>query len=343
MGVYLTPIVVKKITQLEALRGKTLAVDGNNELHQFVALIRKPDGTPLADRNGNVTSHLAGLMLRSTKLIHDYDLRLTFVFDGKPPQMKEAEVTRRRELKEKAVKEWKQALAAKDYAKAFSKAVATGKLTQSMIDDAKRLLSLLGIPFVQAPSEGEAQAAYIASKKDVWASASRDYDSLLFGTPRLLRFLTISGTEFLPSKGVSRQIKPELIELEEMLTKLRISRDQLVDLGILIGTDFNAGVKGIGPKKALQLLSKYGSLENLPQEIKSKLPQNYEEIKEFFLNPPVTDDYSTYFGDLQEEKLYSFLVEERDFSAERVSKVVERMTGVYEKNKQADLARWLSS
>ena len=343
MGVYLTPIVVKKITQLEALRGKTLAVDGNNELHQFVALIRKPDGTPLTDRNGNVTSHLAGLMFRSTKLIHDYDLRLTFVFDGKPPQMKEAEVTRRRELKEKAVKEWQKALAAKDYAKAFSKAVTTGKLTQSMIDDAKRLLSLLGIPFVQAPSEGEAQAAYIASKKDVWASASRDYDSLLFGTPRLLRFLTISGTEFLPSKGVSRQIKPELIELEEMLTKLRISRDQLVDLGILIGTDFNAGVKGIGPKKALQLLSKYGSLENLPQEIKSKLPQNYEEIREFFLNPSVTVDYSTNYGYLQEEKLYSFLVEERDFSVERVSKVVERMTGVYEKYKQADLARWLSS
>ena len=343
MGLNLTPIAVKKLIQLEALRGRTLAVDANNELHQFLALIRKPDGTPLTDRYGNITSHLAGLMFRSTRLIHDYNLRLIFVFDGKPPQLKDAEVARRRELKEKATIEWQKALAAKDYVKAFSKAVTTGRFTTSMIEDAKRLLNLLGIPFVQAPSEAEAQAAYMASKGDVWASASRDYDSLLFGTPRLLRFLTISGTEFLPSKGVSRPIKPELIELDDMLGNLRISRDQLVDLGLLIGTDFNKGVKGIGPKKALQLLSKHRNLENLSDDIKSKLPQNYREIRDFFLDPPVTSDYSTNYGELQEEKLYSFLIEARDFSVDRVSKIVERMRGVYEKQKRPDLTQWLDS
>ncbi|UCG45463.1 MAG: flap structure-specific endonuclease, partial [Candidatus Bathyarchaeota archaeon] len=216
MGVNLTPIIYKTEVQLNDLRGKSLAVDANNVLYQFLSLVRTRNGTPLMDSHGRITSHLTGLMFRSTRLMHDFGIDLIFAFDGKPPPLKQKELDRRRELRERSKREWKEALMAGDYVKASSKAVMTSRLTKTLVADAKKLLELLGIPYVQAPGEAEAQASYMAKRGDVWGASSRDYDSLLFGTPRLLRYLTISGKEFLPSKGLSRPLKPELIELETL-------------------------------------------------------------------------------------------------------------------------------
>jgi len=341
LGVNLTPIITKKILSLEDLRGKSLAVDAQNYLYQFLSLIRMQDGTPLQDSHGNVTSHLAGLMFRSTRLIHDYDIYLVFVFDGQPPPLKQHEIMKRREMREKATQEWQTALKAGDYATAFSKAVMTSRLTQPMIEDSKRLLQLLGIPFIQAPSEAEAQTAYMALKGEVWAASSKDYDSLLFGAPRLLRYLTISGREFLPSKGVSRPLKPELIELDKFLSNHEITREQLIDLAVLIGTDFNEGVKGIGPKTALNLIKNYGKIEGLPSEVRDKLEvQNYQEVRRFFLEPKVTTDYTLRYGDLQEDELYRFMCDQRDFSLERVETVIQRMKAFYASRKQTELQKW---
>jgi len=341
LGVNLTPIITKKILSLEDLRGKSLAVDAQNYLYQFLSLIRMQDGTPLQDSHGNVTSHLAGLMFRSTRLIHDYDIYLVFVFDGQPPALKQHEIMKRREMREKATQEWQKALKAGDYATAFSKAVMTSRLTQPMIEDSKRLLQFLGIPFVQAPSEAEAQTAYMALKGEVWAASSKDYDSLLFGAPRLLRYLTISGREFLPSKGVSRPLKPELIELDKFLSNHEITREQLIDIAVLIGTDFNEGVKGIGPKTALNLIKTHGNIENLPIEVKEKLEvQNYQEVERFFLEPKVTTDYTLRYGALEEEELYRFLCDQRDFSHERVETVIQRMKAFYASRKQTELQKW---
>lgn len=342
MGVNLTPIIVKRIISLENLRGKNLAVDANNMLYQFLSLIRTPDGTPLKNSSGRITSHLAGLMFRSTRLIHDHGIGLIFVFDGKPPPLKEKEIAKRHELREKAEKEWKRALKAGDYAKAFSKAVMTSRLTKPLMDDAKQLLKLLGIPFVQAPSEAEAQTAYMTVRGDVWASSSRDYDSLLFGAPRLLRYLTISGKEFLPSKGISRPLKPELIDLKRLLSCHELTREQLIDLAILIGTDFNEGVKGIGPKTALKLLKKHDDIEKLPNNIRSKVPEHYEDVRKIFLKPEVTSDYTLKYGKLHEEKLYDFLCDQRDFSEKRVETVVQRMKKFYSAKKQAGLKKWIA-
>jgi flap endonuclease-1 len=325
LGVNLTPIVVKRVVTLEDLRGRSFAVDGFVVLHQFLALIRARDGQPLMDARGRTTSHLVGLAFRTTRLIADYGMKLVFVFDGRPPQLKRAEVEKRREIRAKFEEEYREAVAAGDYKTAMSKAVMTGRLTSEGVADAKRLLDLLGIPWVQAPSEGEAQAAYMAARGDVWASNSQDYDSLLFGAPRLVRYITIQGEKWLPSKGRARRLQPEIIELENLLGVLQLSREQLIDLGILVGTDFNRGIRGIGPKTALKLLRKHGRLEQLPAEIREQLPGEVDAIRDLYLHPPATDNYSLDEKPVQEEKLIRFLCDERSFSRERVETIITRM------------------
>jgi len=325
LGVPLTPIIVKETLTLSDLKGRSFAVDAFNMLHQFLALIRTRDGTPLMDREGHVTSHLVGLAFRTTRLISDYGMRLVFVFDGRPPSLKAGEVEKRREARRKAEREYEEAVGRGDMVQAYSKAVMTGRLTGQALDDARRLLDLLGIPRVQAPGEGEAQAAHMAKRGDVWAANSRDYDSLLFGAPRLVRYLTISGEEWLPSKGRARRLEPELIELEAMLRRLGITREQLIDLSILVGTDFNQGVKGIGPKTALKLIKRHGSIEALPQETLGKVAHHYSEVRALYLKPDVTNDYDVSPGKLDEGGLRSFLCGERGFSEDRVGTLIERM------------------
>ena len=342
MGVNLTPIITKQTLTLNDLRGKSLAVDANNYLYQFLSLIRTRDGTPLKDSKGNITSHLAGLMFRSTRLIRDFNIDIVFNFDGQPPALKEEEIKRRRKQREKALQEWQQALKARDYAKAFSKAVMTSRLTWNMIEDAKKLLMLLGIPYVQAPSEAEAQTAYMATQGDVWAASSKDYDTILFGAPKLVRFLTIHGQEYLPSKGTTRPLKPELITLHQFLSHHGITRLQLIDMAILIGTDFNEGIKGIGPKTALKLIKEYGRIENLPSKFLPKIPSQYEEVREIYLKPKITSEYNLSYTPLREEELFHFLCDQRDFARRRVETVVQRMKEVYGIKKQVRLEKWFS-
>jgi flap endonuclease-1 len=327
MGVLLTPIIVKQNLKLEELRGKRLAVDANGELYQFLALIRLRDGSPLQDSHGRITSHLSGLFYRTTRLMTDYGLELVFVFDGKPPALKAEEIARRRSIKERYEAERAQAVEEGDMEKAYSKATMTSRLTREMADEARQLLTLLGLPVIQAPSEGEAQASYMAAKSRVWAAASKDYDCLLFGAPRLLRFLTISGKEFLPSKGAFRAITPELIDTPQLLAHYGITREQLIDAAILVGTDFSDGVKGIGPKKALKLVSEFGSIEKMPSDIQEAAGATVAEIRQIFLQPEVTDEYQIVFKPPDVAGTIRFLCDEREFSRERVTAALERTFG----------------
>ncbi len=272
-----------------------------------------------------MTSHLVGLLYRTTRLISDNDMSLFFVFDGKPHEKKKGELEARRAARSKAAEEYAEAVARREYATAWSKAVASTRLTRDLIDDAQTLLGLLGIPWVQAPSEGEAQAAFMCQRGDVWACATRDYDALLHGTPRLLRYLTVSGREFLPSRGVSRPLEPELIGLEDLLDSLQLTREQLVDLAILIGTDYNPGIKGIGPNKALGLMRQHGRLEDLPKDLVGQLPDDLGEIRDLFLHPSIAEDYEVHAGELDRNGVVEFLCGERDFSEERVLSAVDRL------------------
>jgi flap endonuclease-1 len=323
MGVVLTPIVQPDTIALRDLRDKMLAVDGNGELYQFLALIRLRDGSPLADASGRVTSHLSGLFFRTTRLIAEHGVKLVFVFDGAPPTLKLAELERRRAVKAEFERARADAIARGDLADAYSKATMTSKLTRDMVGEARELLRLLGLPVVQAPSEGEAQAAHMARTGQVWAAASKDYDTLLFGTPRLLRFLTISGKEFLPSQGTFRPLVPELLDLAAQLARWGITRERLIDLALLVGTDFNDGVHGIGPKKALKLVQEYGPIEAMPDEVQAAVG-DVAALREIYVHPSVTDAGSITFGEPDIDGIVRFLCEERQFSRERVTDALAR-------------------
>jgi flap endonuclease-1 len=342
LGVNLRGIVPKTMVKLEDLSGKTVAIDAYNALYQFLAIIRQPDGTPLKDGTGKVTSHLSGLLYRTSNLV-ELGIKPIYVFDGKPPVFKTEEIQRRRQVKVKARVHYEKAVARGDMAKARMFAQATTSMKTYMKEDAHRLLDLMGLPWIQAPSEGEAQAAHMTKRGDADYCASQDYDSLLFGAPTLLRNVTISGRRKLPSKNLYINVEPEVFVLDKILKECEINYEQLIDVGILIGTDFNPdGIKGLGPKTALKLIQKHGTLEKAVPHIKNaEFPHPPEQIHEIFLHPDVTDNYKIDWKEPNMEGIVDFLVREKDFSEDRVRKVVEKMQqGTKEMKSKTTLTQW---
>lgn len=335
MGADIGELLEREQVELEYFSGRKIAIDAFNTLYQFISIIRQPDGTPLKDSQGRITSHLSGILYRVSNMV-DVGIKPIFVFDGEPPDFKKAEIEERRKRREEAEEKWIAAVQAGDRdAKKYAQ--AAGKVDDYIISSSKQLLTYMGIPFVDAPSEGEAQAAYMAAKGDADFTGSQDYDSLLFGSPRLARNLAITGKRKLPGKNVYIDVKPEVIRLEDNLRRLGITREQLVDIAILVGTDYNEGVKGVGVKKALNYIKTYGDVFRALKALKVGIDR-VEEIREFFLNPPVTDSYSITFRDPDAEKVIEFLCEEHDFSRERVEKALEKMKDL--KSTQATLERW---
>jgi flap endonuclease-1 len=344
MGVNLGDLVPKTKVDLKTLSGKVVAIDAYNALYQFLAIIRQPDGTPLKDRSGRVTSHLSGLFYRTCNLL-EMGIKPIYVFDGVPPEMKEAEIMRRSRIKEEAEAKYTRALREGKIEEARMYAQMTSRLKDYMAEDSKRLLTRMGVPWIQAPSEGEAQAAHLARKGDADYCASQDFDSLLFGAPRLLRNLTISGRRKLPRKRVYVEVVPEIIEMSRVLEELGITREQLIDIGILVGTDFNPnGIKGIGPKTALKLVKKHGTLEKVLENIEEAVfPVDPKKIKEFFLRPEVTDDYTLAWRNPDVEGIIDFLCVEKAFSESRVRKAIERaISGMKKARARTTLDSWFS-
>lgn len=341
MGINLSGITEPKNVELSELNGKKIAVDAYNTIYQFLSIIRQPDGYPLRDTSGRVTSHLSGILYRTANLI-EAGIEPVYVFDGVSSELKKDTIDERRERRLKAEEEWEQAIEEGDIKKAFSKAQQTSRMTPEILSSSKELLSYLGIPIVQAPGEGEAQGAYMCSKEDVWASASQDYDSLLFGAPVLLRNVTITGRRKIPGRDQYREVKTELIRLEEFLETLEITREQLVDMAILIGTDFNPGIKGIGPKKGLALIKKHGTAEKVLAHLNEEIPE-YEEIKNIFLDGPSSDDYAVAAGETDRKGVLDMLTE-YDFSPSRVEAALDRIEKSRTRNKakrsQRSLDAW---
>lgn len=344
MGVDLGELVDRKVITLESLSGKTIALDAFNVIYQFLSSIRQEDGTPLMDFKGRVTAHLSGLFYRNARLIEN-GIKPVYVFDGKPPDFKQKEKERREERKREAEEKWHKALEEERVADAKRFAQATSRLTSEMIAESKELLAAMGIPWLQAPSEGEAQTAVMAKNDEVYASSSQDYDSILFGSPRLIRNISITGKRKVPRQDRFIMVQPEEIILSDVLKKNGLTQEQLVWVGILVGTDYNEGIRGVGPKTALKIVKEYGSLRAIEEYVKKRYNQGFEadiyRIEEFFLHPPYEKPGKMEWGKMDENSLKRILVEEHDFSDERVGRMIELMLASYkEKGAQKKLEGW---
>jgi flap endonuclease-1 len=341
MGLDLKPILTYTNIKISNLSNKIIAVDAFNTIHQFLATIRGSTGELLTNSNGEITSHLSGLFYRNINLLAE-DIKLVYVFDGVSSALKTNEIHRRYQIKELATEKYEKALLQGKLDEARKYSQGTSVLTDKMIEESKRLLSLLGIPTIQASSEGEATAARLTNSDLVDICASQDYDSILFGAKRLVRNITISGKRKAPNRNAYIEVPLEIFYLEDILHQTKLTSEQLVDVGILIGTDYNfGGIPGIGPKTALKLIQKYSKLENIEQlqEALSNIP--YEEIRELFLKPKVAnvtnDDIK--FNSVNYDKIVEFLCNEKNFSTDRVNSALLKIQNS-NMNKNQSLEKW---
>ena len=345
MGLSIKDITPRKEIEISDIRGKTLCVDAFNTLYQFLSTIRQPDGTPLIDNQSRITSHLSGIFYRNISLLSE-GIKLIYVFDGDAPDLKAKTWKKRKSARDIAEEKYEEAKSEEDLSSMKRYASQLIRLDGVMIEESKELLKAMGIAVIQAPSEGEAQAAYYCKiKKEIYSAVSQDYDSLLFGAPKLIRNLTLARKRKTISGFV--EIKPELIELEKVLNHLEINLDQLICIGILVGTDYNPkGVPGIGQKKALELVKKYKYPVEIFKNVEEKmnsLPEedqfDWQEIFELFHKHEVTDE-EIEFPKLNFDKIKEILVEKHQFSEERIEKQLDKLRDLEKKKKQTGLGKW---
>ena len=340
MGLNIGDIVPSEAIEFSDLKNKVIAVDASNIIYQFLSTIRQPDGTPLQDKKGRITSHISGLFYRNINLMQQ-GLKLVYVFDGKPPELKHGTKLKRLEVKEKAKEKYEAAKKKKSLEEMGRYAKQLARMTPEIAEESKELLKAMGIQVIQAPSEAEAQASYMTNKGEAYGIASQDYDSLLFKAERLIQNLTLARRRKTVSGYVF--ISPELIELKKVLNKLGINHDQLICIGILTGTDYNpGGIRGIGQKKALDLVKRYKYpvkiFESVEEQIK-KLPEekqfDWQEIFELFHKPKVRD-VEIKFPKINASKVREILLD-RDFSENRVDSALEKLNKAKEAGKQRTL------
>lgn len=339
MGLQIGEIINKKEIQFSDLKGKTIAVDAFNAIYQFLTTIRQPDGTPLKDSSGNITSHLSGLFYRNMKLITE-GIKLIYVFDGQAPKLKGKTWEIRKENKEDYRQKYEIAKQEENIEDMGKYSRSDVSLDKQKIHESKELLTAMGIAIIQAPGEGEAQASYLVKEHpEIYAVASQDYDCLMFKSPRLIQNLSMARKR----KTVSgyREVFPQIIELKEVLKELEINQEQLICMGILSGTDYNpGGVKGLGPKKSLKLVKEHKTCEKVFDFLKSQekyeVNFNWKEIYNEIENPNIDKNIKIEFPKINKEKIKSILMR-YEFSEERIDSQLEKLNELKEKAKQKTL------
>ena len=339
MGVDIKTLLIREKTQIESFTSKIVAIDAYNAIYQFLAIIRGPEGLHLTDSQGRTTSHLTGLLYRNINFL-SMGIKPVYVFDGKPPSLKTAEIERRKLGKKEATIKYEKAKAGGDLESARKYAQQTTSMQDTMVEDSKHLLDLFGIPHIQASADGEATAAYLNKIGKADAVASQDFDCVLFGAKKLVRNFTNSGRRKIPNRNTYVDIEPEIISYQKNLDALGITGNQLIDIGILVGTDFNPdGFERIGPKTALKLIKEYGKLEDIPQ-IQDQLKQiEYRQIRDIFLHANVTEIGKIEFMDADYSGIVDYLANERSFSQERVQASLNRLKRGLEKRSHT-LEKW---
>jgi flap endonuclease-1 len=339
MGLNLKPLVIREKTKLEYFSNKVIAIDAYNAIYQFLASIRGPDGLQLTDNEGRITSHLSGLLYRNINFL-SLGIKPVWVFDGKPPSLKTAEIERRRQIKKDATVKYEKAIASGEMEEARKYAQQTTSMKDGMVKESKQLLACFGIPYIDAPSEGEATAAHLTNTGQAYASASQDFDSVLLGAKRLIRNFTNSGRRKIPNRNTYIEIEPEIIETAKTLESLQVTKEQLVDIGILIGTDFNPnGFERVGPKTALKMIKQHSRLEDIPQIQEQLQKIDYEQIRKIFLEPDVANVDEIIFEKVDYEGISNYLVKEKSFSEDRIQSSLNRLKKAIEKKSQ-NLDKW---
>ncbi|KAL0269308.1 UNVERIFIED_CONTAM: hypothetical protein PYX00_007091 [Menopon gallinae] len=294
--------------------GRKIAIDASMSLYQFLTAVRT-NGSQLTNAEGEATSHLMGTFYRTIRLVEN-GIKPVYVFDGKPPDMKSGELSKRAEKREEAQKALEKAEDEGDAEEADKFSRRLVKVTKDHVDECKELLRLMGIPFVDAPCEAEAQCAALVKSGKVYATATEDMDALTFGSDILLRRLTFSEARKLPVQE---------IHLSKLLSELELNQNEFIDLCILLGCDYCESIRGIGPKKAIDLIKKHKTLENILKNIDSTkypTPDNwmYDAARKLFVNPEVTDPdkFEIKWTEPDVEGLVKFLCDGKLFNEERV-------------------------
>lgn len=338
MGVQISDIIPRKEITLEELKGKIIAIDAFNAIYQFLTTIRQADGTPLMDSQGKVTSHLSGLFYRNLNLLIE-GIKPVYVFDGKPPKLKADEIERRLIQKEIASDKYEKARLEGNEEDMRKYSQQTVRINDTIIKESKELLEAMGIPIVQASGEGEAEASFLTKNNKAWATSSQDYDALLYGAPRLIRNLTLARKRKTPTGYTD--VTLELIDFDYLLNNLQIDKDQLICLGILVGTDYNpGGVKGIGQKRALDIVKQYkypiNIFEYIQNSDKYEINFDWQEIFREFHEYQCCENPEINFMPPNEERIREILTRS-EFSLERINSGLERIRQSREKQKQKTL------
>ena len=322
MGCNLRDLASPTAIEMRDLAGERIAVDAFLTAYQFITSLRArgegKDGTYLCDSNGRPVSHLMGFLDRSSALI-EAGIDPVFIFDGRPHELKSDTLAGRKERREDARQKWEAAVEAEDWQAADKLGAQVVSYTREMVQETQQLLDLLGIAWIEAPMEAEGAASVWCRLGQVSGVASQDWDVLLYGGPVMIRNLTSHGT-----RRFGRSVTAERIVLDELLESHGITHEQLVDLGIMVGTDFHPGIRGIGPKTGLKLIKEHGTIEAVCEAKEKEVPERLEEIRELFLNHPIQGDLPP-SGMVDEEELRRFLIDEREFSERRITRALDRM------------------
>ncbi|KAG8344776.1 XPG N terminal domain [Trypanosoma vivax] len=331
-----TPSAIKE-QELQCYFGRRIAIDASMAIYQFLIALRSfqdGQGVELTNDMGEVTSHLNGLFFRTLRMV-DEGLRPIYVFDGKAPTLKSKELQNRRQKADDAIQKFKKAQEEGDAEMMEKMGKRTVRLTQEQMEEAKKLLQLMGIPVVQAPSEAEAQCAELVKKNKAWAVGTEDMDALTFGAPIMLRHLTYSEAKKRPIAE---------FHLDDILQTSGMTMEQFVDLCILLGCDYVPKIPGIGPHKAWEGIKKFHSIEAFIESLDSAkhvVPEDfhYSEARQFFIAPEVIpgEEVEIQFREPDEEGLIQFLVNEKRFNRDRVEKGIQRLRNAIGKKTQGRL------
>merc|ERR1719291_1043815 len=272
-------------------------------------------------------------MLTRTIRLMESGIKPVYVFDGKPPELKLQELAARREKRDEAKANLAKAVEQGNAEQILKSTKMTVKVTKEQNEEVKRLLRLMGLPVVEAPSEAEATCAALCRDGKVYAAATEDADCLTFGTRILIRNLMAAESQ---KKTIYE------ITLDVALKQLNITMDQFIDFCILSGCDYCDTLKGVGPSTAIRLLMQHGSLEKVLEELgPEKVPENfrYQDARQFFQECEAvnTQEVDFKWDEPDYEGLEKFLVEQCSFNKERVENYCARLRKTKSSVKQRPL------